>query len=221
MANGMADNGIRLVAGLGNPGSEYEETRHNMGFRTVRRLLEKLPKTMERENRYSSYYWQGGYAGRKLFIQMPQTFMNLSGNAVAGLAAANGIGPEEILVVYDDMDLPVGRMRIRAGGGAGGHNGIKSLIDSLGTENFPRIRIGIGRSAVSSRMVDYVLSPASGEERGILEKVTDAAADAVILTLKRGLGFAATQYNARDYATVRDESAASSASEPEKEVEES
>lgn len=197
--NGM-ENGIEMVTGLGNPGAEYASTRHNLGFDVVDRLLAKLPRGMESAHGCGSAYWHGRYAGRRLFIQKPQTYMNLSGNAVSALARANGISPSGILIVHDDMDLPVGRMRIRSGGGAAGHNGIKSIMDSLGTESFARLRIGIGRNVRGSGMVDYVLSPMTEEERSILDRVTDAAAEAVILILRRGLPFASTRYNGMDFA---------------------
>ena len=201
--NGM-ENGIELVAGLGNPGDEYAGTRHNLGFAVVERLLEKLPRGLESARGCSSAYWHGRYAGRRLFVQTPMTYMNLSGNAVSALARANGIGSDGILVIHDDMDLPVGRMRIRLGGGDAGHNGIKSITESLGTENYARLRIGIGRKARGGGMADYVLSPVTEEERTVLEKVTDAAADAVVLILRRGLAFASTRYNGMDYAASPD-----------------
>ena len=201
--NGM-ENGIEMVTGLGNPGAEYAGTRHNLGFDVVARLLEKLPRGMESAHGCGSAYWHGRYAGRRLFLQTPLTYMNLSGNAVSALARANGIGPSGILVIHDDMDLPVGRMRIRSGGGDAGHNGIKSIVESLGTESFARLRIGIGRKARGSGMADYVLSSVTEDERTILEKVADAAADAVILILRRGLSFASTRYNGVDYAAEPD-----------------
>lgn len=210
--NGM-ENGIEMVTGLGNPGAEYAGTRHNLGFAVVERLLSKLPRGMESAHGCSSAYWHGRYAGRRLFIQTPLTYMNLSGNAVSALARANGIAPSGILVIHDDMDLPVGRMRIRSGGGPAGHNGIKSIIESLGTESFARLRIGIGRKVRGSGMVDYVLSPVTEEERSILERVADAAAEAVILMLRRGLAFASTRYNGMDYAAEPEEAPCGSGEE--------
>lgn len=133
-----------LIAGLGNPGEEYSGTRHNMGFMVVDRLLAKLPKNFEAVHGCSSRYWRGTYAGRTLLLQKPETYMNLSGDAVSALMRREGIEPGEIAVVYDDMDLELGRIRIRRSGSSGGHNGIKSIIGRLGTEAFPRIRIGIG-----------------------------------------------------------------------------
>ena len=193
---------IRLIAGLGNPGKEYVGTRHNLGFAVVEKLLEKLPKSFQKVHGYTSYYWTGNYAGNKLFVQMPQTYMNLSGDAVAPLAAANGITPAEVLIIYDDMDLPMGKLRIRSNGGPGGHNGMKSIIEKLKTEAFPRMRIGIGRGASGAGMADFVLSGMSEEEQKIYDRVAEEAANAVILAIRRGLGMAATQYNGRDYAAV-------------------
>ena len=130
-----------LIAGLGNPGEEYSGTRHNMGFMVVDRLLAKLPKNFEAVHGCSSRYWRGTYAGRALLLQKPETYMNLSGDAISALMRREGIEPGEIAVVYDDMDLELGRIRIRKNGSSGGHNGIKSIIGRLGTEAFPRIRI--------------------------------------------------------------------------------
>lgn len=201
----QAGHGIRLIVGLGNPGKEYVGTRHNLGFAIVERLLEKLPKSFERSHGYTSYYWSGNYAGSKLFVQMPQTYMNLSGDAVMPLAKANGILPEEILVIYDDMDLPMGKLRIRNNGGAGGHNGMKSIISALNTEKFSRMRIGIGRGATGAGMADFVLSGMTPEEKAVFDRVSEGASDAVILALRRGLGMAANRYNGEDFAVLEEE----------------
>lgn len=197
--------GIRLIVGLGNPGKEYAGTRHNVGFAVVERLLGKLPKSFERFHGYTSYYWSGNYAGSKLFVQMPQTYMNLSGEAVMPLAKANGITPEEILVIYDDMDLPLGKLRIRNNGGPGGHNGMKSIIAALNTEKFARMRIGIGRGATGAGMADYVLSAMTPEEQTVFDRTADGASDAVILALRRGLGMAANRYNGEDFGVSEEE----------------
>lgn len=193
-----------LIAGLGNPGSEYRETRHNVGFMVLDRLAQRLPKkNFEEIHGCSSHYLKGTYAGRALFLQKPETFMNLSGEAVAPLMRKEEIGTDGLLVIYDDMDLEVGKLRIRGRGSCGGHNGIRSIIETTGTENFARIRVGIGHRTGNG--ADYVLSPFEEAEKPVIDKVLDAAADAVILILRRGLSQAMTEYNPRDYAVSEPE----------------
>lgn len=191
---------IRLIAGLGNPGPEYAGTRHNVGFAFIERFLAKMPGRPERIHAFNSYCWKCTYAGERLFLQTPLTYMNLSGSAVRGLAASERIAPEQVLVVHDDMDLAPGRIRIRANGSSGGHNGINSIIGELGTQNFPRVRIGIGRMTDGHGSADYVLSAFSEEEKVLMDKVLDLAADAVVLALRRGLPAAMTRYNRVDLA---------------------
>ena len=193
-----------LIAGLGNPGSEYRETRHNVGFMVLDRLAQRLPKkNFEEIHGCSSHYLKGTYAGRALFLQKPETYMNLSGEAVAPLMRKEEIGTDGLLVIYDDMDLEVGKLRIRGRGSCGGHNGIRSIIETTGTENFARIRVGIGHRTGNG--ADYVLSPFEEDEKPIIDKVLEAAADAVILILRRGLSQAMNEYNPRDYAVSEPE----------------
>ena len=193
-----------LIAGLGNPGSEYRETRHNVGFMVLDRLAQRLPKkNFEEIHGCSSHYLKGTYAGRALFLQKPETFMNLSGEAVVPLMRKEEIGTDGLLVIYDDMDLEVGKLRIRGRGSCGGHNGIRSIIETTGTENFARIRVGIGHRTGNG--ADYVLSPFEEDEKPVIDKVLDAAADAVILILRRGLSQAMNEYNPRDYAVSEPE----------------
>ena len=188
-----------LIAGLGNPGTEYQDTRHNVGFMVLDRLAQRLPKkNFEEIHGCSSHYLKGTYAGRALFLQKPETYMNLSGEAVAPLLRKEEIGTDGLLVIYDDMDLEVGKLRIRGRGSCGGHNGIRSIIETTGTENFARIRVGIGHRTGNG--ADYVLSPFEEDEKPVIDKVLDAAADAVILILRRGLSQAMNEYNPRDYA---------------------
>ena len=193
-----------LIAGLGNPGCEYRETRHNVGFMVLDRLAQRLPKkNFEEIHGCSSHYLKGTYAGRALFLQKPETFMNLSGEAVVPLMRKEEIGTDGLLVIYDDMDLEVGKLRIRGRGSCGGHNGIRSIIETTGTENFARIRVGIGHRTGNG--ADYVLSPFEEDEKPVIDKVLDAAADAVILILRRGLSQAMNEYNPRDYAVSEPE----------------
>lgn len=186
---------ICLIAGLGNPGTEYEGTRHNVGFALIEKLLAKLPGNWEKIHAFNSYYWKGIYAGQRLILQTPLTFMNLSGNAVAGLAKAEQIAPGQIMIVHDDMDLEPGRIRIRANGSSGGHNGIKSVIEQLGTQNFPRLRIGIGKMANGHGSADFVLAKFEPEEQRLMDQVLAMAVDSVILTMRRSLQMAMAQYN--------------------------
>lgn len=201
----MNETQIRLVAGLGNPDPEYLATRHNAGFMLVDRFLEKAPKSFEKIFAHQSWIWRGTYAGKALLLQKPMTYMNLSGNAVASLARSEGIRPEEILVVHDDMDLPMGRIRIRRGGGSAGHNGIKSIIERLGGEDFHRMRIGIGRAEARSGVVDYVLSPFEGDEAEVLNRTLAGAADALILALRRGVAMAMNRFNSMDWSRAAEE----------------
>ena len=188
-----------LIVGLGNPGTEYKGTRHNAGFMVLDRLAQRLPgKNFEAIHGCSSHYLKGTYAGRPLILQKPETFMNLSGEAVMPLMRKEGIEADGLLVIYDDMDLEVGKLRIRRRGSSGGHNGIRSIIETTGTEDFARIRIGIGHRKGTG--ADYVLSPFEEDEKEIISRVLDAAADAVILILRRGLNQAMNEYNPRDYA---------------------
>ena len=200
MADGKQQ--IRLIVGLGNPESKYEGTRHNAGFMFAERLLTKLPRAF-REHRvhgFQSYYWKGTYAGGQLIIQTPLTYMNLSGEAVAPLMRSEGIAPDEVLVVHDDMDIALGRIRIRKGGGSAGHNGINSLIEEIGSEGFHRMRIGVGHAESRGDVIDYVLSEFSEEERAIFDRVLAGAAEAAILILRRGISMAMNQYNPRDFS---------------------
>ena len=191
---------IRLIVGLGNPDSKYEGTRHNAGFMFAERLLTKLPRSFQRIHGFQSYYWKGTYAGAPLTIQTPLTYMNLSGEAVAPLMRSEGITPDEVLVVHDDMDIPLGRIRIRKGGGSAGHNGIKSLIEEIGSEGFHRIRIGVGHAERRGDVVDYVLSEFSEPEKAVFDRVLDGAAEAAVLMLRRGVAMAMNMYNPRDWS---------------------
>ena len=187
---------IGLIVGLGNPGPEYAGTRHNAGFMVIDRLLAGCPAgRFEERHTASSSVWAGKFRGRALLLQKPLTFMNLSGQAVALLARRSGIQPESILVISDDLDLPVGRLRLRNGGADGGHNGLKSIIAELGSSSFRRLRIGIGRPK-PGETVDYVLSKFEGEEERRFEASLAAAAEAVRTVLTGGMARAMNRFNA-------------------------
>lgn len=187
---------IRLVVGLGNPGAEYEGTRHNAGFMVIDRLLAGFPAgRFEPRHVADSLVYAGAFRGRPLFLQKPQTFMNLSGLAVAGFARKAGIAPGEVLVISDDLDLPLGRLRLRSGGSDGGHNGLKSVIAELESASFLRLRIGIGRPEKSGT-IDYVLSKFDGAEEERFKLSLDAAAEAVRTALTGGVARAMNKFNA-------------------------
>ncbi len=183
--------GIRLVIGLGNPGPEYDGTRHNVGFGLVDRIAKERDLKWERNSNFKAK--TAGSPSDGVFAK-PLTYMNLSGNAAARLARFYMLKPEQILVVYDDVDLPIGRIRFRANGSAGGHNGIKSIIEYLGTNEFPRLKIGIGGSGEEG-MVGHVLGKFSEEEREELEKVLAIASDGVNCALSSGLDAAMNEFN--------------------------
>jgi PTH1 family peptidyl-tRNA hydrolase len=184
---------LRLVVGLGNPGPKYSNTRHNVGFLVVEKLAANEAEPFEHSKRWVAEvarFGQGNYLAK------PQTYMNLSGEAVAKIAHFYRIDPGEILVIYDDIALPLGRLRIRQKGSAGGHNGMKSIIQHLGTEHFPRLRVGIGNTDLPGEMVDHVLGKFSNSERSELEKAVERAVLAVCHIRDHGLQDAMTLFNA-------------------------
>ena len=190
------ESGIKLIVGLGNPGAEYEKTRHNAGFMTVEELLRTMPEgAFEAVHTAESRAFTGRFRGKKLVFQMPLTYMNCSGSAVKTLSCRLGILPEEIMVISDDLDLPVGRIRMRRGGSDGGHNGLKSIISELGSANFLRMRIGIGRPA-PGKTVDYVLTGFEGEESVRFQESLKLATEAVRTALTAGISAAMNKYNA-------------------------
>lgn len=156
----------RLIVGLGNPGAEYEDTRHNAGFWLCERLAARLGAELRRESRFH------GIAGRtreQVWLLMPQTYMNRSGQAVAALARFYRIPPAEMLVLHDELDLPPGALRLKFGGGLGGHNGLKDIAAHLGTQDFWRLRIGVGHPGDRNQVADYVLKKPRAEERVLIE----------------------------------------------------
>ena len=184
----------KLIVGLGNPGDKYRGTRHNAGFLAIDALIRKLKKVNSEEKRQRSLVYKAGFAGSTVHLAKPLTYMNLSGQAVGGLQRELRLSPEEILVIYDCLDLPLGKIRLRMGGGSGGHKGIGSVIEHIGTQDVPRLRIGIGRTEAADT-VDYVLDEWSAEEKELAEEVFDAAADSVLLAVKRGVQIAMNEYN--------------------------
>nr|WP_184016491.1 aminoacyl-tRNA hydrolase [Haloferula luteola] len=180
-----------LIVGLGNPGRQYENTRHNVGFMVLDRLAEQAGVSFE-----SKPKWQAHVAklpGGGLLVK-PQTFMNLSGRSVRQIAAFHHWAPEEVLVVFDDAALPLGRLRLREKGSAGGHNGIRSMIEHFGTEGFPRLKVGIG-GAGPGELVGHVLGKFSEDEREVLENTLASAVAGVQLARSQGFAVAANRLN--------------------------
>ena len=184
-----------LIVGLGNPGREYEKTRHNAGFRAMDLLAEKLGCKIDRL-KFQGLYGQVNYNGGKLYLLKPQTYMNLSGRSVLALSAYFNIPPQRIIVLFDDISLEPGRLRIRADGSAGGHNGMKSMIQELGSQAFPRVKIGVGAKAHPEQdLADWVLSTFSASEEKALSSALERAADAALCIIDKGVPEAANRFN--------------------------
>jgi PTH1 family peptidyl-tRNA hydrolase len=164
---------LRLVVGLGNPGAEYAETRHNAGFWFCERLAHELGVTLARESRFHGFV--GSARSQNLWLLLPMTFMNRSGQAVGALARFYRIEPAEILVVHDELDLPPGQLRLKFGGGLGGHNGLKDITAHLGSQDYWRLRIGIGHPGDRNDVVGYVLKPPRREEMAEIDAALDRA----------------------------------------------
>lgn len=189
---------MKLIAGLGNPGSKYDETRHNVGFRVVDALAERFGEKVRRK-KFNALTEEIRAEDTKLLLIKPQDYMNRSGHAIATAAGFYKLGPADVLVVTDDMALDVGRLRIRAKGSAGGHNGLKDIIARLGSDDFARLRVGIGDSGRMDA-ADYVLSRFSAEERAIVDNAVQTAVDAICCWLRDGVDIAMTRYNAKNEA---------------------
>lgn len=179
---------MRAVVGLGNPGLRYAPTRHNAGFWVLERLI---PRGKWRKGRYD---WGEVYRAEEGLLLRPLTFMNLAGRAVAELLRLYPLRPEDLLVVYDDVDLPVGEVRLRPRGGPGTHNGMRSVLAALGTEEVPRLRLGVGSPPPGMELAAYVLSPPPQEEVPVLAQAADRAADLAWIFLTRGLKAALDEY---------------------------
>ncbi len=183
-----------IIAGLGNPTKEYEGTRHNVGFAVLDVLADRLFASVE-ERKFKGYYGRGVIGGEKVILLKPQTYMNLSGESVRAAADFYKVEPDHIIVVYDDISLDVGQLRIRTKGSAGGHNGIKNIIAHLGTQEFPRIKVGVGNKPPRMDLADYVLSRFSKEEKGEMEDAYKTAAEAVEAYIKEGPDAAMNRFN--------------------------
>jgi PTH1 family peptidyl-tRNA hydrolase len=185
---------MKAVFGLGNPGTGYEKTRHNIG-RMVVSSWAKESDIKIAGRRFEARTGMGLSGGEQIIAALPQTYMNLSGRSVARVAAYYKLAPADIIVVHDEMDLELGRIRIRPRGGDGGHRGIRSIIEELGSPDFVRLRVGIGRPADDDDTVDFVLTPFSKEERAVIERTIQWAHEALAAILTNGVEFAMNEFN--------------------------
>lgn len=185
---------MKLIAGLGNIGKEYENTRHNIGFMVADELAKRWGETGWKNDRDAMYIEKR--LPEKVFLIKPTTYMNLSGKAVGAFAHFYNIDPEDVAVIHDDMDLPCGALRIRKKGSSGGHNGIKSIIDNLGTDAFPRFRVGIGHPVHAQQaVINHVLQRFTGEQKIAVEEAVKEMADALELWLQGDMDAVMQQYN--------------------------
>ncbi len=184
-----------LIVGLGNPGDQYENTRHNVGFLVADELGDRGSFPIQRL-KYHALTNTAAIGGQGVLVMKPVTYMNLSGEAVGEAARFYKLPPDHVLVISDDVDLPLGKLRIRKGGSAGGHNGLKSVIQHLGSDQFPRLRVGVGgKPHPDYDMADWVLSKLTGEDKKAMDEAVKRAADAVECLLKEGIDKAMNKYN--------------------------
>lgn len=185
---------MKIIVGLGNPGNEYAKTRHNVGFMLIDALAEHLNITLWKD-KFNAQIAEGRIGAGKILLVKPQTYMNNSGEAVGPLMRWYKLEPEDIIVAHDDMDIPAGTIRIRKKGSSGGHNGIKSLISHIGSENFARVRLGIGRPLPGWSVVKHVLAPFPAEDKAEVDKAIDYLIPAVECIVSDGLDIAMNKYN--------------------------
>jgi PTH1 family peptidyl-tRNA hydrolase len=187
---------MKLIVGLGNPGKEYERTRHNAGFMVMEKIEKELNVSID-QKKFKALVCKTNVGGEQVLLMKPQTYMNLSGEAVQEAMKFFRIDIKDLLVIYDDMDLPIGAKRIRKTGSAGGHNGMKSMIKEVGTNEIARLRIGIGRSKEDSenKVIDFVLSNFSKQEMNILQETLDLSGNIINDLINNGLDYIMNNYN--------------------------
>lgn len=184
---------LLVIAGLGNLGVQYDGTPHNVGFETIDKLASDIAAIWEFKKAYNADIARGTFAGKQVLLVKPKTYMNLSGDAIAPLVKYSNSSAADLLVIHDDIDLPVGKLRIKKGGSAGGHNGLKSIIERLGTQDFKRLKIGVGKD--KSNVVKHVLGKFDPATRETMDKVTTEAVKAAAVILKDGPDKAMNVYN--------------------------
>ena len=187
---------MKIIVGLGNPGPRYKNTRHNIGFSVVQALSKKLRISVNKK-RHKGLFGKGVFGEEEIILFMPETYMNLSGEAIKALLKKNRIKPEMLLVVYDDIDLKFGFIRFREKGSHGGHNGVESVINHIGREDFPRLRIGIGKKEKPEDVSKFVLSSFDSEEKSALKSIIENAENCVLTWIENGPREAMTRFNKR------------------------
>ncbi len=185
---------MKLVVGLGNPGPKYVETRHNIGFMVAQRLAEQSGIALKKQG-HQAVFGVGTASGQQATILLPQTYMNRSGVSVASACKSLGIAPGDLVVIHDDIDLPYGILKIKVGGGHGGHNGIRSIRELLGSGDFVRVKVGVGRPGPGGDVAGYVLNPFSAAERKVLDRVLENSAQAVAALVSSGVQQAMNEFN--------------------------
>lgn len=190
---------MKVVVGLGNPGKKYDNTPHNIGFEVVNLLAEKMGAAWKKHANFRVSAAKTSWQGTPLLLVKPQTFMNLSGTGIAPLMRYFRCEPEELTVVVDDADLPLGRLRIRAKGGTGGHNGLASIIENLGTQEFARLRVGVGREGSSGGLIAHVLSKFAVDQKEMVESAVQIAAEATLCLIENDLIESMNRYNGWQY----------------------
>lgn len=185
-----------IIAGLGNPTKEYDKTRHNVGFLAIDALADKYHIDVS-EKKHKALCGRGAIEGQKVVLMKPQTFMNLSGESIRAAVDFYKVDPEDIIIIYDDISLEPGQLRIRLKGSAGGHNGIKNIIAHLGTQEFPRIKVGIGAKPPRMDLADYVLSRFSQGEQKLMDDAFKEAADAAVMMMTDGAERAMNHFNTK------------------------
>ena len=183
-----------LIVGLGNPENEYSNTRHNMGFQTINKLAKQYEIEITK-NKFKGLYGNGRIEEQKVILLKPQTYMNLSGENIKQMLQFYKIEMEKLIVIYDDMDIQPGTIKIRKAGGAGTHNGMKSIVSQLNTQNFKRIRIGIGMPEEKKDLIEYVIGAIPDQDKEKLEQGTDLAKEAIIEIIKSGIDIAMNKFN--------------------------
>lgn len=185
---------MKLIVGLGNPEEDYSNTRHNMGFNTINKLAEQYGINVNKKN-FKGLYGTGIIEGEKVILLKPQTYMNLSGESVIEAMNFYKIQEDDLIVIYDDIDIEPGIIKIRKTGGPGGHNGMKSLIQNIQTQNFTRVRVGIGTPQEKNNLINYVIGAISEEDKELLDKGTTLAKEAVIEILSKNVDIAMNKFN--------------------------
>lgn len=190
-----------IVAGLGNPGKGYSSSRHNIGFMVVDELAKGLGVSLKKKG-FRSHYAQGSIEEKRLLLLKPDTYMNRSGEALSDVFEFFKIPTKDLIVVYDEMDLPLGNIRVKVGGGSAGHRGIESIISSLGQSDFIRVRVGIGKPVKKSQAIDHVLSQFEKDEKKLVNRTVDRAKDAVLEIVLSGAKNAMNKFNRKAEVTI-------------------